>query len=128
MSIPVGLSELRAAIEDTDRAPFFLTVGADGRPHSVAVTPTWAGDALALPVGHRTLANAADRTLVSLIWPARGPDGYTLIVDADVTTTSGTGAGDNAVRVRPTRAVLHRPATGPTDAACGADCVPLRVD
>jgi hypothetical protein len=128
MSIAVELAELRAAIDDTDRAPFLLTVSDDGRPHSVAVAATWSGDELELPVGNRTLANAAARPLVCLIWPAREPDGYTLIVDGDVTATRGTGAGDNAVRVRPTRAVLHRPAAGPTDSACGADCVPVAVD
>jgi hypothetical protein len=128
MSIAVELAELRTAIDDTDRAPFLLTVSDDGRPHSVAVAATWSGDELELPVGNRTLANAAARPLVCLIWPAREPDGYTLIVDGDVTATRGTGAGDNAVRVRPTRAVLHRPAAGPTDSACGADCVPVAVD
>lgn len=127
MSIAVELAELRAAIDDTDRAPFFLTVSDDGRPHSVAVAATWRDDELEVPVGNRTLANAAARPLVSLVWPARDPAGYTLIVDADVIATSGTGAGDNAVRVRPTRAVLHRPAAGPTDSACGSDCVPITL-
>jgi hypothetical protein len=128
MSIAVELAELRAAIDDTDRAPYFLTVGDNGRPHSVAVTATWVGDELDLLVGNRTLANATARPLVCLLWPARDPDGFTLIVDGDVTATRGTGEGDNAVRVRPTRAVLHRPAAGVTDSACGADCVPVALD
>ena len=128
MSIRVALDELRAAIADTDRAPYFLTVSEDGRPHSVAADATWQGDELALAVGNRTLANAAARPLVSLVWPARDAGGYTLIVDADVSITKGGGEGDNLVRVRPTRAVLHRPASGPTESACGADCVPLPID
>ena len=128
MSIPVALDELRAAIGDTDRAPLFLTVSDDGRPHSVAVDATWEGNEVSLAVGNRTLANAAARPLVCLLWPARETGGYTLIVDAEVAATSGTGEGDNLVRVRPTRAVLHRPASGPTDSACGADCVPIAFD
>jgi hypothetical protein len=127
MSIPVALEELRAAVAGTDRAPFLVTVSDDGRPHTVAVDPSWDDDELELPVGNRSLANASARRSVTLLWPAREAGGHTLIVDVDVTDTRGTGAGDNVVRVRPTRAVLHRPAgstTGSaTDSARGADCI-----
>jgi hypothetical protein len=78
-----------------------------------------------VPAGNRSVANAAARPDVTLLWPADDVGGYTLIVDATVVHTEGTGTGDNLIRVRPTRAVLHRPASGPTDTACGADCVPL---
>jgi len=129
MSIPVALEELRAAVADTDRAPFLLTVSDDGRPHSVAVDASWNDDELELPVGNRSMANASARPLVTLLWPARDAGGHTLIVDADVTTARGTGEDDNVVRVRPTRAVLHRPAASTTgsaaDASCDADCIPI---
>ena len=118
MSIGVELDRLREAIAETDRAPYFLTVGDDGRAHSVAVDWRWHDDELELSVGNRTLANAKARELVSLVWAPRERDGYSLIVDGDVTHTEGTGSGDNLVRVRPTRAVLHRPAVGPGDEQC----------
>ena len=110
MSIAVELEQLRDAIDATDRAPYFLTVGNDGRPHCVAVAWKWDGDELSLSIGNRTLANARARGSVSLLWAPRDSSGYSLIVDADVTHSEGIGAGDNFVRVRPTRAVLHRPA------------------
>ena len=127
MSISVELAGLRDAIADTDRAPYLLTVADDGRPHAVAVVCEWRGDELALPVGNRTLANARARELVSLLWAPRDPGGYSLIVDATVTGARGSGAGDNELVVRPTRAVLHRPAAseGAEAGACGADCVPI---
>ncbi|HEY6316658.1 MAG TPA: pyridoxamine 5'-phosphate oxidase family protein [Acidimicrobiia bacterium] len=125
MSIGVALDELRAALDGLERAPYLVTVGDDGRPHAVAVPWRWRDDELDVPAGNRSLANAGTRPDVTLLWPANDADGYTLIVDATVVHTEGTGTGDNLVRVRPTRAVLHRPATGPTDTACGADCVPL---
>jgi len=125
MSIAVELEQLRDAINETDRAPYFLTVGDDGRPHCVAVTWVWRDDELSLSVGNRTLANAQVRNSVSLLWAPSDPSGYSLIVDADVTHSEGSGAGDNLVVVRPTRAVLHRPATGPTEAPCGVDCLPV---
>jgi hypothetical protein len=113
VSIPVELAALQDAIEGLSRAPYLLTVDDEGRAHSVAVGATWSGDELELQVGNRTLANAAVRPLVSLLWPPDDAGGYSLIVDAGVTSTQGTGEGDNVVRVQPTRAVLHRPAVGP---------------
>ena len=121
MSIPVSLVRLREAITDFGSAPYLLTVSDDGRPHSVAVPVTWDGDELVMPVGNRTRANATARPLVSLLWSPRERDGYSLIVDAEVT-----GAGDGSVVLRPTGAVLHRPAPASDDtSACSSDCIPL---
>jgi len=127
MSIAVDLEQLRATIDTMARAPYLLTVSDDGRAHSVAVAWQWHEDEITCAVGNRTLANAGTRPDVSLLWPPNDADGYSLIVDATVTATSGTGTGDNLVRLQPTRAVLHRPAPdGATLATgCGADCVPL---
>ena len=125
MSVAVALDELRAALDGLERAPYLVTVSDDGRPHVVAVAWGWRDHELEAPAGNRSVANAAARRDVTLLWPANDPGGYTLIVDATVVEIEGTGAGDNLIRVRPTRAVLHRPAAGPTDTACGADCVPL---
>ena len=127
MSIAVDLEQLRATIDTMERAPYLLTVSDDGRAHSVAVAWTWHDDELDCAVGNRTLANARNRPEVSVLWAPNDADGYSLIVDAIVTATAGTGEGDNVVRLQPTRAVLHRPA--PDGAAleqgCGADCIPL---
>ena len=127
MSIAVDLERLRETIDTLERAPYLLTVSDDGRAHSVAVAWQWHEDEITCAVGNRTLANAGTRPDVSLLWPPNDADGYSLIVDATVTATSGTGTGDNLVRLQPTRAVLHRPAPdGATLATgCGADCVPL---
>jgi extradiol dioxygenase family protein len=114
MSIAVELEHLRDAIDATDRAPYLLTVGDDGRPHSVAATCEWRDGELALSVGNRSLANARVRTAVALLWAPSDPGGYSLIVDAVVTSATGSAGGDNAVRVRPASAVLHRPAAQPT--------------
>ena len=127
VSIAVDLGQLRATIDTLDRAPYLLTVSDDGRAHSVAVAWQWHDDEITCAVGNRTLANARGRPEVSLLWPPNDADGYSLIVDASVTATSGDGSGDNLVRLQPTRAVLHRPAPeGATLApGCGADCIPL---
>jgi len=126
MSIAVRLDALRVEIDERSRPPYLLTVSPDGRPHAVAVQVAWEGDALTTEPGNRTAANAGDRRLVSLVWPPDTVDGYSLIVDASVTTVDAPGDGLNRLVLSPTKAVLHRPATvlGPAD-GCGADCVPL---
>lgn len=125
MSIPVALEKLRAEVDRFGVTPYLLTVGDDGRPHSVSVAIEWGGDALVATAGKRTLANAAARPLVSLLWAPIEPGGYSLIADGEARVR---GAGEAArVVVRPTRGVLHRPAAAPATAApgCSADCVPL---
>jgi hypothetical protein len=124
MSIPVPLERLRGAIAERAQSAYLLTVSDDGRAHAVHVPVHWEDDVLAARVGKRSAANAAARPGVSLLYPLRSPDDYSLIVD-------GTGIvagsdGEQRVLVTPTRAVLHRPAAVPRpDASCSADCVPL---
>jgi hypothetical protein len=124
MSIPVPLLRLRAAIEERRGAAYLLTVSDDASPHAVHTPVRWDGEVLVAEAGKRSAANAAARPAVSLLFPVRTPDDYSLIVDGTATVTSRDGA--RRVAVAPVRAVLHRPAAAPDPtAACGADCVPL---
>lgn len=125
MSIPVTLGDLRAALAERPSSAYLLTVSDDGRPPAVHVALAWDGDRLAAKVGRRTAANAAGRPdAVSLVFPVRGPDDYSLIVDG--TAAAATDGGERRVLVAPTKAVLHRPAAAPDpSSACGSDCAPL---
>ena len=125
MSIPVPLDRLRAAIEERRGGAYLVTVSDDGRPHAVHVSVCWDGDALVAEVGKRSAANAAARPgAITLLYPVRAPDDYSLIVDGSAARDALHGA--HRVRVMPTKAVLHRPAAIPDPAsACSADCVPL---
>lgn len=126
MSVPVTMESLRAEIDRHGSVAFLLSGGADGRPHCVqlAVTVEESGQLVVHP-GRGTLANIAERPLVSLLWPPVEPGGYSLIVDA---TASGSGEGVDArpfLALGPTKAVLHRPAE-PADSggvSGGSDCV-----
>ncbi|HEY2388207.1 MAG TPA: hypothetical protein VGK30_14695 [Candidatus Binatia bacterium] len=124
MSIPVALEGLRAAIAERGCAAYLLTVSDDATPHAVHAAFRWEGDALVADVGKRTAANAEARSTVTLLFPLREAEDYSLIVDGSAAVTV---AGDvRRVHVTPTRAVLHRPAAVPDpDASCGADCVTL---
>ena len=126
MSIPVPVEGLAEAMAERPYA-YLLTVSDDGRPHAVAVTPVLADGVLRATVGRKTAANANARPGgVSLVWPPAEAGGYSLIADG---TASASG---DVVEVRPTKAVLHRPAppdAGPAAAdSCGSDCVSVTLD
>jgi hypothetical protein len=119
VSVPVPLDGLRAEIAKRGEAAYVLTVSSDGRPHSVSVCVSWVADDLVMGGGTKTVANIVDRPLVSLLWPPHDAGGYSLIVDGDASVRGP------AVVIRPTRAVLHRPAgSGPDgSSARRSDCV-----
>ena len=119
MSIYVPLDELQRASADYGFA-YLLTSSAAGKaPHAVAVQPVVADDHIRVDgLGRRTRANADACAAVALVWVPATIGQYSLIVDGQASP----GAGDGLV-IRPTRAVLHRPAPGSVeDSACGADC------
>lgn len=116
MSVPVDMEELREAVGRFGPLPYLLTTGADGRPHAVSVHVEWDGAVLSARAGKRTVGNAAERRLVSLLWAPVSDDGFSLIVDGEAAVD-----GDR-VAVRPARAVLHRQAS-PAGEASSSDCV-----
>ena len=123
MSIHVGLDELGRELEARGTGGYVLTVGDDGAPHVVQAEIVREAGGFAAVVGNRTAANAGKRPHVSLLWPARTAEDYSLILDA-VATADGL-----RLRLAPTRAVLHRPGPPPDPAktSCGSDCVPLSL-
>lgn len=103
---------------------YLMTVTAQGQAHAVAVQPVLQDGSLQLSgVGTRTRGNIAERPQVSLVWPPRDFDGYSLIVNGEAAEHG------SHVSVVPTRAVLHRPhdheAHREGGTGCGSDCMPL---
>jgi len=127
MSIPVPLRQLDDALHERGSAAYVLTVSELGTPHVVHAVVTSEGDRLRATVGAHTADNAARRPRVSLLYPTRTTTDYSLIVDA-VATVEVTEDGP-CLLLKPTRAVLHRPAPAPDPATspCGSDCVPLAL-
>ncbi len=113
MSISVTIPEL---FEQVDRWGwcYFLTVSDDGRPHMLALRPTVTGDGDARRLrfavgGGRAARNAGARPAVTLVFPPHpDADGFSLVVDGDATVAETPDGA--SVDVRPTGAVLHRPA------------------
>jgi hypothetical protein len=106
---------------------YLLTVDGNGRPRSVPSTVRWDGGELVATAGDHSIGNAAERPLVSLLWPAEEPGGYSLMVDADADAGfEGETTGAGTVRARPTRGVLHRSGEpAEPGGTCTSDCVPL---
>jgi hypothetical protein len=114
---------------DGYRFAYLVTVDDEYRVHTVTVEPELHEGAMDVGlIGGRTRKNVESRSAVTLLWPPSEPGGYSLIVDgrAAVVETADTDDSTAALRVAPTRALLHRnadpnspgPATG-----CLHDCV-----
>jgi len=85
---------------------YLLTVSDDSRTHLLALRPQVVGEVLRFDAGGgRACRNAEARPQVSIVFPpGEHSDGLSLVVDGEATVDGDT------IDVRPTSAVLHRPA------------------
>lgn len=105
MSIAVDLADIPRAIAAQIGWCYLLTVSEDGQARVLAVTPSQQDDgSLRCTAGRSTLANAAVRPTVTLVYPPATADGMSLIIDGTASVT------DTSIDVTPTWAVMHRPA------------------
>ncbi|MDJ0769183.1 MAG: hypothetical protein QNJ12_10330 [Ilumatobacter sp.] len=107
MSIRVAIDDLFEQIGEWGPG-YLLTVSDDDRTHLLALRPSVVGTGaervLRLDAGGgRAVGNATARPAVTLLFPP-GDDGYSLVVDGDAAVHG------SLVDVRPTSALLHRPA------------------
>jgi hypothetical protein len=106
MSIAVPLAELAEALEARPWG-FLVTVRDDGRAQTLALPTRWRDGALVGEIGRSAAANVAARPNVTWVFPGASGEEFSLIVDGDAVVDAG------VVVVRPTWAVLHRPAITP---------------
>lgn len=123
MSVPVPFDLLAAQVREHGSVAYVVSVGDDGRPHTVSALVEAADDELRATVGRTTAANAIARPDVTLLWPP-GPDPrYCLVVDARATVHPSADAGGE-LTLEPTRAVQHRLADAPSDVP---SCIPIEA-
>ena len=117
--------DLEAVTRERGGRAYIVTVSDEGGPHTVHVPVRWEHGALVAEVGARTAANAAARPHVSILYPVRSAEDYSLIVDGRAAVEPG---DSRRVRVTPTKIVLHRP-DPPVDrvTSCAQDCIPIAV-
>lgn len=129
MSIPVDVADLARALADFG-AGYLLSTSADGRVKAVTIEPEVVDGALLVTgPGRGSCANVSAQPSVTVLLPPLVPRGYTLLVDGTAQVV-----GED-VRLTPTSAVLHRPAShsdgpaapgGGAGDGCGHDCAPVR--
>ncbi len=110
VSIPVAVDALAGPIEERGSTAYLVTVRTDDRPHVVAVTVAWRGEALVVGAGRTTTANVKRHPDVTLVWAARPGSAYSLIVDG--TARPLAAADDLSLFIEPRKAVLHRTPEG----------------
>ncbi|MGV0624356.1 hypothetical protein [Mycolicibacter minnesotensis] len=127
MAASVDLARLAEVLADY-RFAYLVTVGDDFRVRSTTVTPIFDGARLDVgPVGPHGRANLAARAGVTLIWPARTVNEYSLIVDGRAELPDDPAG---PVLVTPDKALLHRPvfeADGARPLGTAHDCVQLKL-
>lgn len=125
MTINVDLPQLAETL-CRYRFAYLMTTNEDGSPHAVAVNVELdAGELVVAAAGARTRANALARARIGLVWPPQRIEDYSLIVDGHA------GVVEELLRIKPARAVLHRPAPPAAvkkAGACGSDCVELGTE
>ena len=115
MSDKVELEQLLEVAEGFKTVPMLLSADPDGRPRASAVTVLWDQGSARVRAGHRSVDNAAERPLVSLLYPAPPGERFALLVNGEVTGTesdAGDGLDPRAKRggyvsLRATSAILH---------------------
>ena len=109
MSIPVDPHLISASAQAYGPAAYVLTTDPDGRPRVTHVVVSIEGNRVAAVPGGSAARNAAERSAVSVLWPAVEDDGYSLIADGEA-SVAGPPGPDSSVEIAITSAVLHRPA------------------
>jgi hypothetical protein len=119
------MPDLEAVTRERGGRAYIVTVSDQGGPHTVHVPVRWDRGELVAEVGTGTAANAAARPQVSILYPVRSAEDYSLIVDGRAALEPGEA---RRVRVTPTKIVLHRP-DPPLDrvTSCAQDCVPIAL-
>ena len=109
MSVRVELEKLLEVADGFGTVPMILTVDADGRPRIAAVSVAWDGVVARVRAGRRSVANAAERPLVSLLWPAPPGERFALLVDGTVRASEPDDDPKNGgfVTVEASGAILH---------------------
>jgi hypothetical protein len=87
MSVRVELEKLLEVAAGFGSVPMLLTTDPDGRPRASAVSVTWDGVVARVRAGRKSVANAEERRLISLLWPAPPGERFALLVDGSTTST-----------------------------------------
>ncbi|MEZ5245371.1 MAG: hypothetical protein R2707_09770 [Acidimicrobiales bacterium] len=110
MSIQIPVGEIEAAAADFGDSAYVLVSSTDGPPRVTHSIVGFDGGDMIVSIGRRAAAALAHNSAVSVLWPATDDQSMSLIVDG--TAVAPVDADGGEVRITPSGAVRHRPATG----------------
>jgi hypothetical protein len=110
MSIQIPVDEIRSAAADFGDSAYVLVSSSDGPPRITHSIVAFDGGDMIVSLGRRSMAALADNPAISVLWPATEDQSMSLIVDGAAVAPLDAEGGE--VRITPTGAVRHRPATG----------------
>lgn len=110
MSMQVPIDQIEASAAEYGSAVYVL-VSEDGAPPRITHSSvSFEGTTMVVSVGRRSAVALTANPTLALLWPADASQSMSLIVDGVVVGSVETEGGE--VRVEPTAAVRHRPASG----------------
>jgi len=110
VSIQVSVDEIEAAAADYGDAAYVVAAAIEGPPRITHSMVHFEDGDLIVSVGRRSAAALAINPAVSVLWPATAAQSMSLIVDGVVSGVVPAEGG--SIRVAPSGAVRHRPASG----------------
>lgn len=110
MSVPVPMEEIEAAAADYGPAAYVLVSSTTGPPRITHSPVAFVDGALVVSVGRRAAVALVANPAISVLWPATESQSMSLIVDG--TAVAPIPADGGEIRVVPSTAVRHRPASG----------------
>ena len=121
MSHAVDPADLASASARYGNTPFLLYALADGSArinHVVAQVADVEPIVTIHGFGRGVVRRVEGGAPLSLLWPARNPDDFSLIADGIGSIDAATDSDEPTLRVHVTKAVLHRPAPVDGKATC----------
>ena len=110
MSVQVPIDDLADAAADYGDTAFVLVSTPGGPPRVTHSMVRFEDGAIVVSVGARTAPVLVDAPAVAVLWPADESQSMSLIADGEVSVPPAADGGE--IRIRPTGAVRHRPASG----------------
>jgi hypothetical protein len=113
MSMQVPIEEIPQVAADYGDSAYVLAGASEGPPRITHSMVAFADGQLVVTVGRWAAAAIAANAAVSVLWPATTDQSMSLIVDGRATLGGDDdGNRDGEVRIAPSGAVRHRPASG----------------
>ena len=110
MSMQVPIEDLPEAAAEYGNSAYVLVSSAEGPPRVTHSSVRFDGSDILVSIGRRAAEELAANPALSVLWPATRSQSMSLIVDGAV--SGAVDVDGDEIRIVPSGAVRHRPASG----------------